>query len=248
MAPATGPPKHLPYHRLLEQLREPGCAVCILGAREAARALDAFCWEHVNDPGVRERLRASLGFCPQHAHQLDAHPDRLAIAILYGDLVRHAAQELGRRATARRSTSPHRPCPVCQVVEEQERECIEVLAAFIDDPEMDAARRNSTGLCLGHTLDLCRRLKGPALRRVVAEEQARLQGLAAELAEFVRKRDYRFRDEPWGPEKAAPSRAVAKLAGEKSAIDPRATGGESRVPVARGEAAEEIGGAGGEDR
>src|SRR5437868_3305349 len=139
MAPAPGRPKHLPYHRLLEQLREPGCAACLLAAREAGRTLDSLCWEHVNDPTVRDRLRASLGFCPQHSHQLDAHPDRLAIAILYGDFIGHAAQELGRWATARRSTGPKRPCPVCQVVEEQERECIEVLADFIDDPEMDAA-------------------------------------------------------------------------------------------------------------
>src|SRR5947199_6202609 len=130
MASAPSRSKHLPYHRLLEQLREPGCAICVLGAREAARYLDGLCWEYVNDPGVRERLRASLGFCPQHAHQLDAHPDRLAVAILYHDFIGHAAQELGRRATARRPTGPKRPCPVCQVVEEQERECIGVLADF----------------------------------------------------------------------------------------------------------------------
>jgi hypothetical protein len=39
--------------------------------------------------------------------------------------------------------------------------------------------------------------------------------LHAELAEIIRKHDYRYRDEPWGPEKDAWSRAAAKLAGEQ---------------------------------
>lgn len=42
----------------------------------------------------------------------------------------------------------------------------------------------------------------------------RLARLRAELREFIRKNDYRFRDEPWGDEKTAPQRAVAKLGGD----------------------------------
>jgi hypothetical protein len=50
---------------------------------------------------------------------------------------------------------------------------------------------------------------------VIAEEKLRLQRLLEELAEVKRKHDYRFAREPWGEERSAPTRAVAKMAGER---------------------------------
>lgn len=70
---------------------------------------------------------------------------------------------------------------------------------------MAAAYETSPGLCLTYTLKLCRLLEGPARQRMIALERARLQ---------------RFRGEPWGEEKTAPGRAVAKISGERPAVDP----------------------------
>ncbi len=54
----------------------------------------------------------------------------------------------------------------------------------------------------------------PAVANTLAEaELASLTRLAAELAEYVRKRDYRLREEPLGSEKDAPARAQDILAG-----------------------------------
>jgi hypothetical protein len=213
------PTKHLPYHRLLEQLAQPGCALCLLVSEAARRILETLHDEQLLDPDRRVRLRASLGFCPPHARQAAATAPRLSTAILYEDFLRRAEEELEAWTRLRRPPEPGTPCPVCAAAQREEEAYVRVMAAYIDDPAMASAYERSTGLCLRHTLHLCRRLKEPARRRIVAHERVRLQRLRAELSEVIRKHDYRFRGEPWGEERSAPDRAVAKLTGEGPIAD-----------------------------
>jgi uncharacterized protein DUF6062 len=206
--------KPLAYHELLEGLKLPGCAVCRSGAATARRYLESLCWEFINDPPVRSRLRKSLGFCRGHAYQLDAQASRLAVAILYEDLLRTLEAELQSALKPRRRPAALSPCPACEAVEGQEQSTLQVLADFIEDPAVADAYRDSAGLCRPHMLALCRRLPETSRRRVVAEEQLRLQTLLGELAEVKRKSDYRSANEAWGDERTAPTRAIAKLVGE----------------------------------
>ena len=67
---ARRPSKHMTYHSLREALAAPGCAFCRLVASAVDRYLRALLHESVNDPEVRERLRASRGFCREHSWQL----------------------------------------------------------------------------------------------------------------------------------------------------------------------------------
>jgi hypothetical protein len=167
------------------------------------------------DPEVRGRLRASLGFCRHHGHELEATAPRLTVAILYEDWLGRAGSELKAWARPRRRGSFSGPCPACAAVQQAETGGARLMAASLDDPELAAAYERSSGLCLPHTIALCRQLAEPARQRVVAMERARLERLRAELAEVIRKHDYRFRDEPWGgEEKSAPGRAAAKVVGE----------------------------------
>jgi hypothetical protein len=216
----TGAPsgKHLAYYQVLEQLGEPGCAVCRLGFREAHRYLESVSAECVTDPAVRERLRKSFGFCRDHAHQLDAVAGRLSMAIYYDDFLACFERELEaldgagwRLRTAARAAAP---CPACETVRQHGERSLEVLALSIDDPEMAEAFEGSEGLCRPHLLALCRRLAAAARRRVIGEERGRLAQLRQELAEVKRKSDHRFLDEPWGEEKTSPTRAAAKISGE----------------------------------
>lgn len=50
--------------------REAGCPVCRLRYDSEARYIFSILYEYVNDPGVRERLLRSLGFCHTHAWQM----------------------------------------------------------------------------------------------------------------------------------------------------------------------------------
>src|SRR3982750_2221973 len=100
------PSKHAAYHDLLQQLARPGCALCGLGARAASRYLETMSGELLVDPGVRGRLRASLGFCRPHAHKLDATAPRLPVAILHEDWLQRVAGELEAWSRPRRGRPP----------------------------------------------------------------------------------------------------------------------------------------------
>src|SRR5438105_7730985 len=143
--------RHQSYHELLEQLAAPGCAVCHLGARSVDRYLDGLDWELVNDPGIRERLRRSCGFCPSHMRRLAERAGRLPLAILTEDLLRHAEASLEGWPRAARLRAPL-PCAACETLREQEAASLGELARRIAEPEMLAAYTASPGLCLPHTL------------------------------------------------------------------------------------------------
>jgi hypothetical protein len=65
---------HLPERRsgffnLFDALAEKGCAPCRLLAKAEHDTLDALLYENVNDPGTREAMSVSLGFCAAHAER-----------------------------------------------------------------------------------------------------------------------------------------------------------------------------------
>jgi nucleotide-binding universal stress UspA family protein len=84
---AKQPSRHMTYYDLSDALARPGCAVCRLVANAVDRYLRGLLHESVNNPGVRERLRASSGFCREHSWQLQRRGDPLSIAILWRDLL-----------------------------------------------------------------------------------------------------------------------------------------------------------------
>ena len=214
MERATDAARHLPYHELEEQLRQPGCAVCRLGAGAVRRYLESLCGEQVTDPQARKRWQEARGLCAGHAAQFDALAPRLTVAILYEDLVRQMERDLDGWAGPRPRPALPARCPACASAAQQEERSLRVLAGSIDAPELAEAYRASAGLCRTHTAALLTRLPAPSRRRVVAEDKERLQRLLHELGEVKRKHDYRFTGEPWGEEKSAPGRAVAKISGE----------------------------------
>ena len=214
--------KPLVYFELLERFRSvPGCAMCGVAGVTSRRYLESLSWELVNDPDSRRRLRDSMGFCPAHAREMEATSGPLAVAILFEDLLRVFEGELDAPAARpfwRRGRVPG--CPACEAAREQEGLALRVLADWSADPELAGAFRSSSGLCRPHTLALLRLLPEAERRRVAAEEKERAGRLRAELAEVQRKHDHRFAREPWGAEKDAPARAVAKITGSRAADSP----------------------------
>ena len=47
-----------------------GCPLCRLARAQERRWLWMLLWENVNDPGVRDRIAVSWGFCRRHAWEL----------------------------------------------------------------------------------------------------------------------------------------------------------------------------------
>jgi hypothetical protein len=215
------------YHDLMFDLRQPGCPVCHGAHRAAWRFLDSLLWEYVNDASIRARLRATRGFCREHAMMALTVASQQAagsgVAILYEDFLRHAREDAlaaidpEQRRRRRRQIRTAERCMACTGAEQVADNYLDVLA--IAEEGGDAWKRirePQRGLCLPHLAFGLRRARPD-------EEAARLVAiylhgegeLRHDLSEFIRKQDYRYRPEGISDEQASSwRRAVFRMVGE----------------------------------
>lgn len=235
----TPVPNVLSY-KIIEACREPGCPVCRLEQRGVERYLDHQFYESVNRPAWRDQLRASHGFCHEHAwlgvnRRLG---DALGFSIIYRDIVHSLLKELNndsrsaggprrgaglgqsslrkRVETVLASLKPGKRCPACEHREEATRS---LLSAFMEDlrtPEMVEALRASEGLCLPHLQMALGSVNDEfAYEALLTLYRAKLESLEGELAEFIRKNDYQVMQEGFGREGNAWIRAIAMIVGRR---------------------------------
>jgi len=203
--PSSQPSRHLPFHALMRALRAPGCPACELGQVSGERWLRTLFHEFVNDPGVRDRLRAARGFCARHTELAAQIGDHLGLCILQADLLADALGALNAR--------PRDACPCCAAEREAATRGIAVLLDHLGEPDVSAAYRAGDGLCLPHlrqALSGGQTAQGVAL---AALEREKLQALVAQCELFIAHYAGRRRTEPMGPERDVWRRAGRKLAG-----------------------------------
>ena len=93
---------------------------------------------------------------------------------------------------------------------------LKVLVESIQKPELSEAVRQSSGVCLPHLRQSLGMKASAEARQILLELAAqRWQELRAELAEFIRKNDYRFSQEGFGEECDAWLRASAVITGNR---------------------------------
>jgi hypothetical protein len=230
-------------YNLLEACRETGCPICHLEQKSVERYLDHQFYENVNAPAWRDRLRASHGFCHEHAW-LGVNQrlgDALGYSIIYRDIVNSILTQLedpnspapaprrGRSflrqipeavqtmiAKMLPALTPRKRCPVCEHREETTRSTLSVLVEELETPEMTDALQASEGLCLPHLRLALERVKDlSACETLLTIHRAKLESLRAELDEFIRKNDYQAIKEGFGKEGDAWLRAVGMIAGSR---------------------------------
>ncbi|MDD3926375.1 MAG: DUF6062 family protein [bacterium] len=213
------------YHELLELLQEGcGCLLCTLEERYARKYLEMMLYEMVNDIDTRKELTLSRGCCRHHAHLLAGMGDGLGAAIIYSDQVELFLQfidreaEAGQRGAAKGISTrwnDHPECPVCLREREAGERFARALLNGLKKTEMRNAFAGGTGLCVSHFLRTMESVKDRGTRDFLFTAQRTiLQSLLADLDEFKRKNDYRFRHEPFGREKDAWKRAISMLTGD----------------------------------
>lgn len=228
---------------LLEACREPGCPVCRLEQQRVERHLDNQFYENVNSPKWRDQLRASHGFCHEHAWLGVSQRlgDALGYSIIYHDVVNSILNELddkhGSRRTSRHWTvllrqipeaarhlierllaaiTPRKPCPICEHRDENTRALLSVLVEELAGPEMTGALHTSDGLCLPHLRLTLEHVKNVSVaEKLLRTHRDKLDGLRRELAEFIRKNDYQAITEGFGKEGDAWLRAVSMITGRR---------------------------------
>ncbi|MBN2387765.1 MAG: hypothetical protein JXB85_12170 [Anaerolineales bacterium] len=210
--------------RLLFKYR--GCPVCALAQRTATRYVDTLFYESVLDPGRRERIRASLGLCYEHAWLTieSKLSDALGLAIVYHDLAATLLARLpekpdsgGRERKALvEALSETRLCPACETRRTVEERSIKVLGEALQKDDYLDDYRKSDGLCLPHLRLMIEETGNQkVLAAVINHQRQRLEGLKEELSEFIRKNDYRFQDEGMGAERDSYQRAAEQVTGKR---------------------------------
>jgi len=114
--------------------------------------------------------------------------------------------------------APQAMCPACKQAEIMERIYLDTLLnTLLGDEGLLAAYESSDGLCLPHFRQALAQVRDEVVfEALINAQRAIWERLAADLGEFIRKNDYRFRDEPLGEEGDAWLRAIAALAGGRS--------------------------------
>jgi hypothetical protein len=195
------------------------------------RHLRFFIWEGTNDGPAIARLTRSRGLCPRHTDWLlDAdvteYGNALGTATAMGYVVAALLPRLeaaSRRASARSrrakepisaALDPAAPCPACDSGSRTDHLAQREMLTFLQEPAGREAYQASDGVCLPHLRELLRSSEDAEVSQyLLKEERTRWERLHAELQEYCRKHDYRFRHEPCGAERDSWRRAAWKLAG-----------------------------------
>lgn len=230
---------------VLAAMALPGCPVCRLSSFRVERFLDRLIYEQINDLEVRQALRASRGLCSPHAWQLARMPNSpgLGLALVYRDVIQDVSLSVEAsqchlpprsirgifaglipfmRHLFRSGPSAEPPavCPACSYAAQVEGSALQALLAGLaqDGERVAHLLAESGGLCLRHLVQgLAFDRRSPALRRLAADAQNRLQSLDQDLAAYIQHQDYRFRDGEAGPWSSAWQRAVSFVSGERDA-------------------------------
>lgn len=183
--------------------RAAGCSLCGLERYQARRYLEGISNDGVNDPPLRDRLVRQGGYCIRHSQEFVALSLLLPSAILLEDVVGYRLRQArqGRRAGKRH-------CAACEV----ELGARTAIAKSIRRYRHEAALHElllAGTLCLPHLELVCPDLLEPVRKQLLDVHQ----GLLNDLAEVIRKHDYRFTHEPISATESASVKAALALLG-----------------------------------
>jgi hypothetical protein len=196
------------YDALIEACQQAGCPFCRMEHAADLRYLERLFYAQVNDYAVRQQLRASLGFCREHAHMAlsEVQGQALGLAIIYDDLLRLVLEQIDKQPAV---LAAHKKCPACENRDEITARALTELSGHILALEMQTALKASQGLCFAHLRQALGLMRDPLKRKTLMIIQREIMlGLRAELAEYIRKNDYRYMGEAPGAERDAWIRAV----------------------------------------
>ena len=199
--------RHMPFFRLLDAARQPGCPLCRMIRADTRRRLESILYESVNDVGVRDRWRAARGYCHRHAWILAEFQDALGTAILYEDVVSFYGARLLTEGVGEK-------CPLCRAEATDLENRIAVLEQSWDDDELRSAIETGDGLCGPHVRAVLRQVRcAPVREALLRVSAARLQQLAVELRQLIESCDYQHAPPTDERIKQAWRRAIEHLVG-----------------------------------
>lgn len=216
--------KNISHMHVLDAVeKSKNCPLCELDNASVQKHITDMFYESVNDRGLRKKLKDQKGFCAFHGELILKHGDALGIAILHIDQIQLLLDYLDNagsifskiKKTDHTGWTDHSGCVICEVRRAAEKRHIENFIDLIDDETMKNYLEKFPGFCAKHLFKVLDKLKKPEhvkyLSRLHAEKY---KSLLADLNEFCRKNDYRFRHEPSGNEADSWQKAVHVVSGK----------------------------------
>jgi hypothetical protein len=192
---------------------------------------------------VRRELRLARGLCNRHAHLFtQVVGAALGVTLIDWDVIDTVNEELGkhkgtkaqsrepaigqllerlapaqlrsRRGRLLAALRPQRPCMSCEHQLNIEKIYVNMLLEHLHDGPLQAALRDSPGLCLPHFGQALQWAPdGERLTLITEIEHATLGRLSEELQELARKYDHRHQHETIGAEGDSWRRSIDLIAG-----------------------------------
>jgi hypothetical protein len=209
------------------------CLVCSNLIATERRAIRSFLYEGMMSPEPRAIFLRSGGFCLRHfwiAKRIEEEcwpTGGIGVAILCENLLDEFssaslfAGQKGRRSRSsrfsRRKESemrlPSFACTFCRDNREREHALLEELEDLVTKGEWSKLLTDAP-FCLGHSWLALRFWQGDEARAWIEKYfRTRRDQLAADVKEYIRKRDRQYRDEPPGSEQGAVPHAIEFLVG-----------------------------------
>jgi hypothetical protein len=210
---------------LADAFRLAGCPLCRTTAADEERWIESFWREGKSGRDARRAFYGGGGFCRRHGWLLHrsvaAAGSGAAIADVYGALADRDLEWLdgiisGRKKRPARLVRGSR-CSACTAADEALSRKAYFLVELLRTRAGREAYRGSDGLCFPHlvrTLEEAPEEDGDTALFVVEDWRDRLAGVRVELAEYDRKRDVHYTDEPKGEEQGSWTEIIRRYVGE----------------------------------
>jgi hypothetical protein len=222
-------------YELVEAMQHQGCIMCRVVEVAELRYMATFVREGWQDPGASRRFLLGGGFCRHHAwlfHQIAKNARTgVSIAHLYGRLLEEdlaVSDEMERRLARgpmRNLTAKlHRsvPCLACVQMEGSLQRSQTFLVEALTTSRVAALFEKSDGLCWRHfvpTFEEAISTNKDVAELLLRDWRHRLRRVAHDLAEYDRKRDYRYAAERTPADQRSWAEAIRRYVGEPQTVD-----------------------------
>ena len=216
--------KNISHMHVLDAVeKSKNCPLCDLDNASVRKYISDMLYESVNDRTLRKRLEKQKGFCSFHGELILEHGDALGIAILHTDQIQLLLDYLNSAGSIfskiknidHSGWTDHSGCIICEVRREAEKRHIDNFIELMDDDTMKNYLEKFPGFCAKHLFKVLEKLDKPEhVKYLLKLHVERYESLLADLKEFCRKNDYRFRTEPAGKEADSWQKTVYVVSGK----------------------------------
>lgn len=176
------------YWQLIDSLHSDECPVCYALLHVQKKFIEDIFYESVNDPTIRHKFESSGGLCPIHSQLMFQQADKLGLAILARDLLQKALDQ--------NFNLSFRKCFLCEHQELTEKYLIEDFISSLPLQNFTKELQISKGLCLKHFNLIFAAITNKKDKNFLLNwQKEKMKRLLQFLSEFIRKNDYRFKEE-----------------------------------------------------